>query len=155
MFQANAVQSDMLARRQAQVPRHQGTMKCLERVLRGDGLPRSRRRTPAPNPQLQFRQRCAASTRAPSPNCATYSSMRMMADGFDQPTNLRVDVRPRLPIRAGPASYLRSRLLDFNLARVAVMREDRPMVPGPQPCSLGCFSPEGIQHAIVNLTVRR
>jgi hypothetical protein len=44
-------------------------------------------------------------------------------------------------------------LLDFDLLWVAVMREDRPSISGPHPCSRCCFRPEGIQHALVNLPV--
>ena len=73
---------------------------------------------------------------------------------FDQPTNVRLDVRPRLPIKKIQHVSSVDRLLDFDLPRVAVMRENRPSIPGPQPCSLCCFRSEGIQHTLVDLAVR-
>ena len=46
------------------------------------------------------------------------------------------------------------RLLDFDLRRVAVMRENWPSIPWLQPRSLFGFGPEGIQNAVVDLAIR-
>ena len=68
---------------------------------------------------------------------------------FYQPTHLCLDVRAR-----HPSSRASIRLLNFDLLGIVVMREDRPSIPGPQPCRLCCFRSEGIQHALVDLAVR-